>query len=318
MKKSLLVLLLFCFNLMVYGQKISEKFDQELSIKLDKGTLYGSLLVPKSKNKVPVVLIIPGSGPTDRNCNSSVGLTSNTFMYLAEDLYKKKIATLRIDKRVSGKSAETFGDNLLSVSFNDFIADTEKWIELLQKDERFSEVIVAGHSQGSLVGMVAAKNKKADKFISLAGAGRSIDSILYDQLAPQMPQQADSIRLFIDVLKNGGYMNEAPLVLKQVFSIMMKDFWSEWMEHNPAELLGQMSDIPALIINGEHDIQVAVSEAEILHKAQPKSKLVIIPEMSHILKNAPKERLDNFSTYNQPKLPLNKQLVKEIVFFVLN
>lgn len=315
MKKSVLLLLVVFTSTAAFAQKIAEKFDEEVSIKLEEGTLMGSLMVPKTKKKVPVVLIIPGSGPTDRNCNSALGLTSNSFIYLAEGLYKKKVASLRVDKRISGESANTFGANLLSVSFNDFISDTEKWIEFLKKDGRFSEIIVAGHSQGSLVGMLATKNKQADRYISLAGAGRSIDSILYDQMVVQMPQIADSLRMFIDSIKMGGYMTNAPRVLTQSFPANLKDFLFQWMSYDPSNIIASLT-IPSLIINGDNDIQVPETEARLLHHANPKSHLVIIPEMNHILKDSPRDRLGNYSSYNQPELPLNKQLIKEMIVFI--
>lgn len=314
MNKILLPFFLFAL-FSVWGQKITGKHDQELSIVVKEGTLYGSLLVPKSKGKLPVVLLIPGSGPTDRDCNSSVGLNSNAFLLLAEALYKEGIATLRIDKRASGKSLPTFAGSLDSIRFEYFIDDVEKWIDMLKRDARFSEVIVAGHSQGSLVGMVASGNRKVDKFISLAGAGRTIDEVLNDQLLVSFPKFEDTIAMFLDSIKAGSYMDNAPALLKQTLPKQLNLFLQQWMSYSP-EVHIALLDCPVLIVNGENDIQVSVNEAEILHQASPKSKLVLIPEMNHVLKNAPPDRLSNLLTYNQPSLPLNTVLINEMVRFV--
>jgi pimeloyl-ACP methyl ester carboxylesterase len=317
MKKIILLLVTSLVGFNTYSQKIAAKLDQEFSITLDKGTLYGSLLVPKSKNPVPVVLIIPGSGPTDRNCNSALGLKTDAFIYLSEGLYKHKIATLRIDKRASGKSAATFGMALLDTKFQDYLTDVEQWVNLLKNDPRFSEVYIAGHSEGSMFGMLAAKNLGATGFISLAGPGRPIDVILHEQLNVSLPHLSDSTRMFLDSLKLGKYMHNGPLVLRQTLSINNAEYLTDWMQIDPAKVFAEIS-IPLLVINGDNDIQVPAKDAELLHQANPKSKLVIIPKMNHVLKDAPYDRLGNFETYNQPKLPINQQLIKEMASFVLS
>lgn len=315
MHKLILLSALFLLNIKADAQKLAKKKDVEVSIELENGTLMGSMLLPKSKKPLPVVLLIPGSGPTDRNCNSGLGLKSNSFIYIAEALYKKGIATLRVDKRVSGKSAKTFhGKDLLFVQFSDFILDAERWIDTLQNDPRFSSVIVAGHSQGSLVGMVAAKNKSADKFISISGAGRSIDKILNDQLAAGIPKHKDTIPQFLDSIKMGSYMKSAPLILKQSLPEYLAPFMKEWMEYNPTQIIAEMN-MPSLIINGENDVQVDAEEARILYAKAKNAQLEIIPKMNHILKDAPKERLSNLATYNLPLLPVNETLIELIITF---
>lgn len=313
------VLIFFCLFVCSdegFSQKLASKKDQQVSIAVEGGALMGSFLVPKSKSPIPVVLLIPGSGPTDRNCNSQLGLISNTFLMLAEELYKANIATLRIDKRTSGESVKTFSEESLKlILFDDFIHDVEVWIDSLKNDPRFSDVIVAGHSQGSLVGMIATKNKQADKFISLSGAGRSIDNIMCDQFDASFPNYSDTTRKFFDGIKNGIYLESTPHIIKQNIPRTAIPFFQSWIKYNPEEEIRKLN-VPILVVNGEHDIQVAVSEAELLHASSPQSKLVLIPEMSHILKNAPADRLSNMMTYNQPELPLNIQLVEEVIRFV--
>ena len=306
---------LFCLIFTVSSQDIAAKYDKEIAIKIDKGTLYGSLLVPKSRKKIPVVLLIPGSGPTDRNCNNYMGLSTNSFIYLSEALFKKGIASLRVDKRTSGKSIGTFKSNIKDIKFDDFISDAKLWIDTLKKDNRFSRLIVAGHSQGSLVGLVASREKKIDKFISISGAGRSIDQILLDQFNVSFPEYADSTKMFLDSLKHGVYMKNAPLFLKQSFAPYLLPFMKQWFSYEPSSIIGELK-CPVLIVNGDNDIQVPTSEALLLHNANKKSKLLIVPEMNHILKNAPRDRLKNMQTYYLTDIPLNKEFVKKTIKFI--
>ena len=111
----------------------------------------------------------------------------------------------------------TFKSSILKITFNDFISDASLWIDTLKKDPRFSNLIVAGHSQGALVGLVASLKKKVDKFISISGAGRSIDQILLDQFNISFPMYADSTKMFFDSIKHGVYLKKSPLFLKQSF-----------------------------------------------------------------------------------------------------
>jgi len=302
---------------LLFAQKIANKKDKEVSIELKEGTLYGSLLVPGGKKPKMVVLLLPGSGPTDRNCNSSLGLTSNSFMMLAEELYEKGIATLRVDKRASGKSLPTFINSLDSIMFLDFYSDAMEWMSFLKKDKRFSKIIVAGHSQGSLIGMLVAKNGNADGYISLSGAGRPIEHILYDQLHPsfEYDPSSDTLRMFLDSIRMGTYFNDAPKKLKQTFPKNLQPFLTEWFEIDPESEINKLS-CPVAIIQGAHDLQVSVKEAELLHAAKPDSELKVFPEMNHILKDAPEEPFANYATYNQPDVPITKGLSDFIAAFV--
>ena len=251
-----------------------------------------------------MVLIIPGSGPTDRDCNSTVNMKSDAFKLLAEALSENGISSLRIDKRVSGKSLNTFIASLNALRFSDFIQDAERWIEYLK---------VAGHSQGSLVGMIASKNRKIDKFISISGPARPIDDIMVEQFTVIEPEVGQRYRSFFDSIKAGSYDETSPLSMSMPKN--MVPFLYEWFMFDPSIVIATLN-ADVLIINGEHDIQVPVSDAELLHKANPDSKLSIIPEMNHVLKNAPKDREANIATYNLPELPLNEMLIEEITQFV--
>jgi alpha/beta superfamily hydrolase len=152
----------------------------------------GTILVPKSSDKIPLVVIIGGSGPTDRNGNQQM-MENNSLRYLAEGFYKNSIATFRYDKRII-KQMKDRTINEASIRFDDFISDANDVLTYFGKAETFSKIYILGHSQGSLVGMIAAQNG-ADGFISIAGAGQSIDNVIVEQLSKQAPGLTQNARM---------------------------------------------------------------------------------------------------------------------------
>src|SRR5690606_20116479 len=90
-----------------------------------------------------------------------------------------------------------------NIHFGDFIVDATAIIDHFKKDNRFSKIYIIGHSQGSLVGMVAAQGK-ADGFISIAGAGQEIDDVIVEQLSQQAPGLVDNARSAFDDIRAEG------------------------------------------------------------------------------------------------------------------
>lgn len=290
--------------------------DSEVSVEVTDGTLYGTLIIPENDGPVPVVLIIPGSGPTDRDCNSSVGLRTDAFKQLAYALAEKGIASLRVDKRISGKSAASFAEANKNIRFQNFIDDVGTWVDYLKNYDRLSKVVVAGHSQGSLTGMIASQTHKADMYISISGAGRSVLDLMQEQLIAAVPAQEAEIVTFMDSLRKDEYQKDAPLFLTMTVPESIAPFIREYGSWDPSKEIAKLS-CPVLIINGENDIQIPPGDAELLHKALPASEIAIIPEMNHVLKNAPADREANMATYNDPLLEINPGLVEIIANFVL-
>src|SRR6266542_3700429 len=156
--------------------------EEEVTLKTLTGDVFGTLELPAARTPVPVALIIAGSGPTDRNGNSpALPGTNNSLKMLAEGLADRGIASLRYDKRgiAASRPAATAEQDL---RFTNYIDDAVAWIRKLREDPRFSTVTLVGHSEGSLIGMVAAKDGGADAFVSLEGAGRKAADIITEQL----------------------------------------------------------------------------------------------------------------------------------------
>ncbi len=272
----------------------------------------GTLIIPETSVKLPLVIIIQGSGPIDRNGNQFMQ-KNNSLRFLSEGLYTNGIASFRYDKRIvkllrRGTLIEK------DIKFGDYIADAISVIDYFKEDERFSKIIIIGHSQGSLVGMIAAQGR-ADEFISLAGAGQEIDNVILDQLAIQIPGLKDNARQAFDDLRvNGVTINYSP-GLASIFRPAIQQFLLEWMQYNPQVEIVKL-DMPVLIINGDRDIQVEVSEAEKLKAAKPDAQYVIIPFMNHIFKKINGDDLVNSKSYNEYNRPVMPELIEIISGFI--
>lgn len=272
----------------------------------------GTILVPEKVEKPPLVILIGGSGPIDRNGNQPM-MKHDALKLLAEALYKEGIAVFRYDKRIVKQMRErTLNEE--SIRFDDFITDAKEVVHYFKRANAFSKIYVAGHSQGSLVGMIAA-NSMADGFISLAGAGQEIDDVIVDQLAKQAPGLRDNARAaFDDMRANGVSTNYSP-GLASIFRPQIQPFMVSWMKYNPQNEIAKLT-IPVLILNGDKDLQVQVSEAEKLLKAKPDAQLVVINKMNHILRLIEGNDVENSKSYNDPNMPVAPELVSAISEFI--
>ena len=285
--------------------------ETEIILRTKSGQLFGTLTTPKKYSKIPVALIIAGSGPTDRDCNQAM-MQCNAYKKLAYGLAGNNIASLRYDKRGVAKSIEA-AKSESDLRFEDYINDAKEWIQLLKKDNRFSKIIVIGHSEGSLIGMIAAIN--ADKFVSIAGPGQSIDKALKEQLSTQSKEIRDLTYPVIDSLKNGKIVNNVDPSLYSLFRLSVQPYTISAFKYDP-QIEIQKLVIPILIVQGTNDIQVSIENAKRLSKATPKSKLVFIDKMNHIFRAVEGDRQANLETYNNFNLPLAEGLVKEISNFI--
>lgn len=291
----------------------------EQTVDISGGTapLYGTLTMPEGDAPVPAVLIIAGSGPTDRDGNSKLGIRAAPYKLLAEALAAEGIASLRFDKRGVGESAPAMTAEA-DVRFETYIDDAVAWTQFLAAQKRVKCVVIVGHSEGSLIGMVAATKTKTCGYVSLAGLGRSADQAIADQLAnaPHMPEALlTQARAAIAALKAGTLVADPPPALAALFRPSVQPYLISWFAYDPAKIVAEITQ-PVLIVQGENDIQVPMSEAALLAKAAPKARLVTLLGMNHILKIAPAERAANVATYADPALPLAPGLVQAIVDFV--
>lgn len=282
-----------------------------LNLVTKTGTLYGTLTTPKSFKAGPVAIIIAGSGPTDRNCNNP-SMTNDAYKKLAHELAAAGIASIRYDKRGIAESVAAV-ESESSLVFYDYVQDVLDWIALAKLDKRFSKVTLIGHSEGSMIGILAAG--KADKFVSVAGAGRGIGVVLKEQLSAQPKAVQDEAFPLIDTLTMGKKLQYVSPAMMALFRPSIQPYMISWLQYDPAVELKKLK-IPVLIIQGTTDIQVSVQDAKLLSAAKPDAKLLLIDGMNHILRTAPADREANLATYNNAALPLAEGFVRGIVKFL--
>lgn len=286
-------------------------------------TLDGTLTLPTTtKGPVPVVLLIAGSGPTDRDSNSPLSFGGKpvqgaSFRLLADSLARLGIAVVRYDKRGSGENRRATLVSLkqTDMRFDHYVSDAVGFIRQLQADKRFSRVVVAGHSEGSLVGMLAATKTNVDAFVSLSGPGQNIADAIRPQLATLPEAQRELAYRDLDSLRAGQPVRQPPAVLMSLMSPLIQPYMMSWMKYDPSVEIKRFRG-PVLLINGGRDIQVGVTEAEALKKARPDAKLVVYPDMTHMLKNSVSASMDdNLKTYHDPSLLLTPGFASELARF---
>ena len=303
--------------LLVFQVPVPSGFVEEpASLTTTTGVIHGTLDLPSGNGLFPVALIIAGSGPTDRDGNSAMlAGKNNSLKILAQSLVAANIASLRFDKRGIGASAAS-GPKEADLRFENYVDDAAAWVEQLRHDKRFSTITIIGHSEGALIGAIAAARTHPNAFISVSGAGRSAGLVLREQINGKLPAQLfQANEKILCELEAGRTTEDIPPALKSLYRTSVQPYLISWFKYNPAEIVGSMKQ-PILICQGTTDIQVAVEEAEALKKAAPAAKLVIIEGMNHVLKTVPADPVKQAASYSDPALPINAELIKNIIEFV--
>ncbi len=305
MKTKFLYLFLFVWSF-TNGQ--SKVISEEILIKNDSIELPGTLTF--TDTKTPLVIWVHGSGNVDRNGNQAgVNIKANYIKQFRDEVNKENIAFFSFDKRTATKRNIAFSKD---ITFDAFIEDLNIVINHFKNDNRFSKIILVGHSQGSLIAMLASKN--AAKYISIAGPSTSIDKTIIQQITAQSPEFGKIAEAHFKELVETGDIKQVNPLLVSVFAKQNFAFLISWAKYNPSEEIKKLK-IPVLIINGTKDLQVKIEDANALHKANPTSELVIIENMNHVLKNIEKDA-DNMSSYYSPDFEILKKVVTTIVAFI--
>ncbi len=316
-KNLFLVIILSFLSLGLFGQAKSDTvfYTSEIELNTPTGDIFGTVTIPNNVEKSQLVLIIGGSGPTDRDCNSPFGLKTNAYKMLSVSLAENGISTLRFDKRGVGKSAPAVPSEI-NLRFETYVNDVVAWISLLKSDKRFSSITILGHSEGSLIGMIAAQQTNIAGFISISGAGQSIDKILQEQLKTNLtPQLFDESNKILDSLRIGKTVSNVNPNLLALYRPSVQPYLISCIKYDPAKEIGNL-EIPVLIIQGTTDLQVTINDSKLLSAANPKAKLLIIENMNHVLKESDSNVQRNVETYANPDLPLKVGLTDAIVNFI--
>ena len=305
--KFLVLFISLCFSSSLLAQESSfTKQDISVNKHID-----GTLLSPNNVKKPNLAIIIAGSGPTDRDGNQNF-LKNNSLKKLAVNLTNNNIATYRYDKRIVKQLKSNNLDK--NIIFDHFVTDAKSVIDYFKSTKNFNKIYVIGHSQGSLVGMLAAKDR-ADGFISLAGAGQSIDQVIIEQVNKTAPNFTEDTKRIFKTLKEGKTTTDYPMALSSIFNVEIQKFMINWMKYNPTEVLSTLN-IPILVINGTKDLQVSESEAKLLKEANKDATLKIIENMNHVLVTIEGDDLENSKSYAETQRPIAEGLIDTITNFI--
>jgi pimeloyl-ACP methyl ester carboxylesterase len=191
------------------------------------------------------------------------------------------------------------------------------WVAFLRKDPRFAKIGIVGHSEGTLIGLLAAKKEKVDALVCLCGLARPIQDVLRVQLKPELSKElyeaADKI---MTEFAAGRKVSEVPVLLHLLFRPSIQPYLISEFKYDPAVLLAKLNG-PVLVISGTTDIQVSVEDGKRLSEARSGVKHCVIEQMNHVLKKTElKVKLGQLPLYFDPTIPLHPQLVDEIAAFI--
>jgi pimeloyl-ACP methyl ester carboxylesterase len=289
----------------------SQVIEEEINLTNADIAIPGTLTYPETKNKLPLVIFIHGSGNADRDGNQEGTPMQGSFIKaLADSLNNHKIAFYRYDKRSA--RPENF-EKLKDVTVLDFVADAKVTIAHFKNDQRFSGIHLIGHSQGSLVAMLAADEDIAS-FISMAGAGTTIDKIIIQQINKQSLDLGKIAEEHLHELMTKDTITTVNPMLFALLAPQNQKFVKSWAMINPQEEIKKLN-IPILLVNGDKDIQVDSTNAQNLKAAQPKAQLAIIINMNHVMKEEDAE-VTGLEGYFDPKYPISSKMLEILVDFI--
>jgi hypothetical protein len=293
--------------------------ETQVSITGPSGTLAGTLSSPDGGPKGPIAIIIPGSGPTDRDGNNPLGMTAAPYRLLAETLAAKGVSTIRIDKRgmFGSSAAAADADN---VRMSDYAADVRAWMQEAGKRASTPCAWLIGHSEGSLIALITAQQPEGIcGLVLIAGAGRKLGDILREQLkanpanAPILPQALAAIA----ELEAGRRVDVSAMhpALLALFRPSVQGFLIDQLSYDPAQLLARYTG-PVLVLQGTTDLQVTMQDAQRLAGARPGVTMAALEGVNHVLKLAPADRAANLATYGNSALPIAPGVVDAITSFL--
>jgi pimeloyl-ACP methyl ester carboxylesterase len=303
-------------------------YQEELTAPGPMGLLKGTLTLPSEHGPLPdttpVFLIVPGSGPTDRDGNSPLGIAAAPYRLLAEALAKRGYPSVRIDKRgMFGSEGAISNPNDAKIASygDDLLAWTTAIRKRLPAEEGTRCVIPIGHSEGGLVALSAmARMPGACGLILIASIGRPLDKVIREQLRanPANAPFLEEAETALATLRRGKRVDVSAMntALLPLFAPDVQRFLIDAMSYDPIKLAAQIR-APMLVVQGTRDLQVGVADARMLADAAPRSTLALVPDVNHVLKLvASDDPSANLATYANPNLPISSEVVDAVATFV--
>lgn len=314
---------LLCSLLALCVAVVAQAQVRDVSIECEWGKLSATLAQPDEGSDTAIV-IVAGSGPTDRYGNSA-GMTTYSYKMLSDALVGKGFAVLSYDKRGVALSPIA-AEDAPSLVLDDYVADAERCVEFL-RCEGYRRVVMAGHSEGGTIALAVAAEQRVmlDGVVLLCAPGYTMDTILVRQLSAQLIPQYMGLMVkaekIIRTLKAGEMIAEEdiPAELMSLFHPVVQPFVINSMSYDPQQLISRCT-LPVVVISGGRDIQVTVDNGRALCGAQPAASHVVFEDMTHVLKSsATSDRVEQImSIYTNGNLPLTEGLVDAIAEFINN
>jgi uncharacterized protein len=261
--------------------------------------LAGTLLLPLASEirYVPGVVLIAGSGPTDRDGNNRlVPARLDTLRLLAERLARAGIASLRYDKRgIGGSTAspEALADQERFFAWDHFVADAEAaHAELLRHDEiKPWATALLGHSEGGTLALAAAGRlgRRVYGIVLASTPGWPIDEIVRRQTARGAPHLLKPVEQVLDIIRRTGHApTDLPRDLANLFPPYIGPFLQGAMAFDPAQALAAI-DHPCLLLQGAADTQIVPLGdiqplLDVLARRSAPGEAQVVPGVSHNLK----------------------------------
>lgn len=297
---------------------------REVEVECHWGKISATIDSPAEDAKT-AILVVAGSGPTDRHGNSAAGLSTYSYKMLGEALADEGVAVMRYDKRAIGLSPIP-AEDVSDLVFEDYIDDARTCVEFL-RGEGFERVVVAGHSEGGLIALALAAEEGCclDGVVLLCAPGYNMAEILNYQLSQQLVPAYMGLMVkstnIINTLKAGKMVaqEDIPKELMGLFHPTVQPFIISNMRYEPSSLAAECR-VPMLIVSGGRDIQVSVSNGKRIHDAQPAAEHVVFENMTHVLKDADTSDrvMQIMGVYTNANQPITEGLAAKIAEFVNN
>lgn len=279
--------------------------------------LSASLCLPEAgRAPHPLVILVSGSGATDRDGNSvGMPLRPGTMKWVAAELARAGVASLRFDKRflpASGGSLIREEDLRLEHLAGDVVA----WVRHMRADRRFSRIVLAGHSEGGLVALLATRDVGVDGLVLLATPGRPLGDVLREQLAGKLPADLKpEAERILAALERGQTAADVPPALLPLYRPSVQPYLISSLRLNPSDML-RRARVSVMLVQGDADLQVSVADFDRLKAARPDALALKVSGMNHVLKQASGDLAAQSESYRSPDWPLAPGWVPKMAGFV--
>lgn len=328
MKLLRLVSLLLTLALVISDAQAEGVVNQQISFTSNDGTvLAGTLSLPAATvEKVPALVLLQGSGPTNRDGNQPPALRTDLLRQIAEGLAQRGIATLRYDKRGLPANAASIpadpADYATYFEWSRFVDDAYAAYAFLraQPSVDLTKSGLLGHSEGATIALdLSSRLQAAEKpalLVLMSAPGRRLDVIVREQLDRQLgalkPAQkraflAENDRIVQAIRDTGAIPAKIPAALSGLYPFYSGPFWQAQLKLDPADLAQRYAG-PVLLIQGDADIQVSAErDALALDRALQRRgdgdhAMIVLPRTSHNLKPLQSDKDPGFEGEIDPLL----------------